>query len=319
MPPVASVVFATHNRAERLRALLRSLEEQTVPTDQFEVVVVDDGSSDHTAEVLADAEARGVLQLTAIRLQPGRGPAVARNAGWRAASTPFVAFTDDDCVATPVWLEAGLRAWDGDAERVVQGRTDPIPSELDREGPFTRTLRVRSLGPFFQTCNVMYPRALLERVGGFDEETFSVPGGEDCDLARRCFDTGAHAVFADDARVQHAVHELGPVAKLKVAWRWSETMRLYARHPAMRETLTYKVFWKKSHYLLVRALIGLVLPKRMRLLRAWCLAPIAPAYLERAQVEGQGKVWSAPYFLVHDAVELAAAVRGGVRYRTWVV
>ena len=123
------------------------------------------------------------------------------------------------------------------------------------------TLRVRSLGPFFQTCNVTYPRALLEEVGGFDEETFSVPGGEDCDLARRCFAAGADAVFAPDALVHHAVHELGPMGKLRVAWRWSETMRLYARHPAMRETLTYKIFWKKSHYLLVRAGLALVLPR----------------------------------------------------------
>jgi glycosyltransferase involved in cell wall biosynthesis len=323
MGPEVSVVFATHNRAGRLRALLDSLRASALDLSRFEVVVVDDGSSDDTPQVLAEAQARAdageLPTLRTLRLDPGRGPAVARNAGWRASRAPFVAFTDDDCVATPQWLPELLAAWGGDPARIVQGRTDPLPAELHREGPFTRTLRVHGLGPFFQTCNVAYPRALLERVDGFDEVTFSVPGGEDCDLAHRCFAAGGHAVFADAARVEHAVHELGPVRKLRVAWRWDETMRLYARHPAMRRTLVYGLFWKGSHYLLVRAAIGLLLPRRARLLRAWCLAPIAPVYLERAQGEGRGRLWSAPYFLVHDVVELVAAVRGGIRYRTPVV
>jgi GT2 family glycosyltransferase len=269
--------------------------------------------------VLAEAERAGGPRLTTLRLDPGRGPAAARNAGWREARAPVVAFTDDDCVATPGWLEAALEALDGSEARVVQGRTDPMPQELDREGPFSRTLRVRSLGPFYQTCNVIYPRSLLERVGGFDEETFTVPGGEDCDLAWRCFAAGAEPHFADAARVQHAVHELGPVGKLRVAWRWSETMRLYARHPGMRQTLIYRVFWKKSHYLLVRAALAAVLPRRWRVLRAWCLAPLVPVYVERAQNEGHGRLWSGPWFFVHDVVELVAAVRGGLRYRTWVI
>ena len=70
----------------------------------------------------------------------------------------------------------------------------------------------------------------------------------------------------------------------------------------------------------MRAAIGLLLPRRrwLRPLRFWCLAPIAPAYLERARNEG-GVVVAAPYFVLHDLVELVAVVRGAVRYRTFVV
>ena len=137
-------------------------------------------------------------------------------------------------------------------------------------------------------------------------------------MAWRCFARGVEPVFAPEAQVFHAVHELGPVGKLRVAWRWHETMRLYARYPALRRTLTYGVFWKKSHYHLVRAALALVLPRRLRGLRAWCVAPLAPAYLARAEAEG-GQRWAAPYFFVHDVVELAAVVRGAVRYRTPVI
>lgn len=317
--PIVSVVFATHDRAARLAALLESLRHQTLSNDRFEVIVVDDGSRDETPRVLAEQRARGGLDLAVIRLEHAAGPAVARNAGWRAARGAFVAFTDDDCTVAPGWLEAALAAWDGDPDRIVQGRTDPEPSELAREGPFSRTLRIHSLGPNYQTCNVHYPRALLERVGGFDEDTFTVPGGEDADLAWRCLDSGATSVFAPAAQVHHAVHELGPLGKLKVAWRWHETMRLFARHPAQRATLTYGVFWKKTHYLLVRAAIALLVPRRLRVLRTWCYWPLFPAYLQRARHEGGGRLWAAPYYVVHDVVELVAVLRGAIRYRTFVI
>ena len=313
-----SVVFATHNRARRLEALLASLREQT--RTGFQVVVVDDGSSDDTAQVLAAELERGELDLLVLSNDTARGPAIARDMGWRAARGDFIAFTDDDCRLTPGWLDAAVEAWDEVPDRLVQGRTDPDPDELDTEGAFSRTLRVRSLGPNYQTCNVHYPRALLERVDGFDTVTFTVPGGEDADLAWRCFAAGAHAAFAPEALALHAVHQLGPVGKIKVAWRWHETMRLYKRHKGLRSALTYRIFWKKSHYLLARAAVGLVLPRRPWLapLRFWCIGPLAPAYLERSRAEG-GSVALAPYFLVHDIVELAAVVRGAVRYRTLVV
>jgi glycosyltransferase involved in cell wall biosynthesis len=283
------------------------------------VVVVDDGSEDDTSAVLTAERERGDLDLHTLRNERPRGPAAARNAGWRAASAPFVAFTDDDCTVVPHWLEAGLAAWEGASERIVQGRTDPQPSEVAGEGPFTRTLRVHSLGPSYQTCNVFYPRALLEQVDGFDEETFTVPGGEDADLAWRCIEGGAESVFAPRAQAYHAVQYLGPLGKIKVAWRWHETMVIYARHAGIRETMTYRIFWKKSHYVLLRAGLGFLLPRRLRLLRWWFQWPVYTVYIERARGEGMGRLWSAPYFVVHDIVELIAAVRGAIRYRTPVL
>ncbi len=316
--PVVSVVFATHDRSGRLSALLASLRQQTLDRARFEVVVVDDGSSDDTPSVLAAELARGELDLRVLRNDRAHGPASARNSGWRAARGRLIAFTDDDCTATAGWLAAGLDAWGADDGRIVQGRTDPAPPESASEGPFSRTLRVHSLGPNYQTCNVFYPRALLERTGGFDARTFTVPGGEDADLAWRCLESGATSVFAPEAQVFHAVHQLGPVGKLRVAWRWDETMVLFARHPEQRATLTYGIFWKKSHYLLLRAALALLVPRRQRVLRTWLYWPLFGSYLRRAQDEG-GQPLAAPYFFLHDVVELGAVVRGAVRYRTLVI
>src|SRR4051812_19853042 len=103
--PAASVVVATHNRAELLARLTDALRAQS-DVDAFEVIVVDDGSADATPDVLRRIE-RSWPALRTIRLDENRGPATARNAGWRAATAPIVAFTDDDCVPQAGWL-AGL-------------------------------------------------------------------------------------------------------------------------------------------------------------------------------------------------------------------
>ncbi|MEA2352273.1 MAG: mycofactocin glycosyltransferase, partial [Thermoleophilaceae bacterium] len=88
----------TRDRAERLPVLLEALAAQTLARDRYEVVAVDDGSADDTPRVLAAADVDRV-----VRHERSRGPAAARNSGWRAASAPLVAFTDDDCRPEPGW------------------------------------------------------------------------------------------------------------------------------------------------------------------------------------------------------------------------
>jgi GT2 family glycosyltransferase len=303
--PRVSVVVATRDRPSRLAALLASLSAQTLR--DFEVVVVDDGS-------VREAEVPDAVRL--IRHAAPAGPSAARNAGWRAASAPYVAFTDDDCVASPGWLEALVAAARPDA--VVQGPVAPIPSEAGRLGPFSRSLWVDRLGPWFQAANVLYPRDLLERLGGFDAAAFPF-AGEDCDLAWRAFAAGAEPVWAPAASVHHAVNELGPAGSLRVAVRWGEAVQLVRRHPQLRrDALTYGLFWKGSHYLLVRALLALALPRLPRPLRLWLAAPYARHLLLRGSRDGGGPP-AAPWYALYDLVELAAVVRGAVRYRTAVL
>jgi len=317
--PDVSVVVATHDRAERLGALLGSLGRQTVAPGRLEVVVVDDGSSDATPEVLEREEARGDLSLRMIRRPRAGGPSAARNDGWRVARAPLVAFTDDDCVAEPGWLAALEGAARESPGAVVQGRTDPNPAELGDWGTFSRSLAVRRRGPWFQTCNILYPRELLERLGGFDASAYSGPGGEDTDLAWRALELGREAVYVDEARVLHAVSRLGPLGKLRVAWRWTETMRVFARHPELRRTQLHKrVFWKGSHYLLLRVLLATLLPRRLWLVRQWLALPYLWHLADRGRDEGGGLL-AAPYFAIHDLVELVAVARGALRYRVLVL
>lgn len=316
--PEISVVVSTRDRAERLAQLLESMRGQSLDRSAFELVVVDNGSDDSTPAVLERERQRGDLPLQVLTRERGDGPAAARNDGWRAARGALVAFTDDDCRADPGWLAALRDAARANPGAIVQGRTETAPEEAGRIGVFYRTVEVSELGPFFHTCNVAYPRELLERLGGFDDGTFArQPGGEDTDLAWRAIGEGAEAVFTGDARVFHAVNEFAPIEGLRFPLRWSDTMAVFARHPAMRSRLHRGIFWKRSHELLLRALLGLLLSRRFRpaILLAY---PYARNVLRRTA--GAGSPPShAPYLALQDAVELYATIRGALRHRVPVL
>jgi GT2 family glycosyltransferase len=175
---------------------------------------------------------------------------------------------------------------------------------------------VRELDPAFQTCNIAYRRDLLERIDGFDTATFGrQPGGEDCDLGWRAIEAGSQPVFAPEALVFHAVDDVGPRGKLRVASRWSTPMTAYARHPELRRsTFRFGIFWKHIHWLFFRALIGFCLPNRLYVLRNWLIYPYVQDIWARGRLEGGGPLL-APYYVLHDAVEIAAVARGGLRNR----
>lgn len=249
-----SVVVATRNRADRLRSLLDALDGQTVGRDSFEVVVINDGSTDSTARLI---DGRADLVITHER---ATGPAIARQAGWKAAAGDLIAFTDDDCRPEPDWLEHALAAHRHAPHSIVQGQTRPDPAEdsvIDE--PLARSIRVNDLGPFFQTCNVFYPRELLEAVDGFDP-TIPRPSVEDADLAMRALATGCGAVYAEDAIVNHAVEVQSLRAAIRGTKRWASLIPLVARHPALRKAFPWRGYvWRETHARLIIASLGVTL------------------------------------------------------------
>jgi glycosyltransferase involved in cell wall biosynthesis len=311
--PDVSVVISTKDRPERLARQLEALRAQTVAPERFEVIVVDDGSGRETAALL-EREAAAWPALRVIRRDVSAGPATGRNEGWRAAQAPLVAFTDDDCEAAPEWLGALLQAAETHPGAILQGRILPIPAEEASFGPFSHTIRIEELSRGFETANIAYPRALLERLGGFDAESYSKPGGEDTDLAWKAIGEGVQAVFVADALCHHAVLHLGPLGQLQRAMRWDESVLAYKRHPALRKTLYLRVFWSPLHFQMLRALIALALPRRLWWLRMWLAAPYVTHLVER-----RSGPLLAPYIVVRDGLEIATLVRGSLRYRTLVL
>lgn len=311
--PAISIVVPTRNRAGRLRALLASLAQQRA-APPFEVIVVDNGSQDDTLAAVAEADASVDAHVRAIHLPQPMGPAIARNRGWRSARGELVVFTDDDVVAQPGWLAAIAAAHARDPEAVVQGRTDPDPREIDRLSAFTRSQQASGPGPWFQTCNIAYPRALLERLGGFDE-SFWEAAGEDTDLGWRAVESGARVVYEPAALNWHAVHEAGVLALIRASQKWRLAVRNVARHPELRTALHRRVFWKPSHERLLLGLASVVAFRRLGLLG---LLPYL--VLQRTQHGSYaGTIAALPAHAALDSAEVVAMLRGSIEARTFVL
>jgi len=182
----ASVVIPVYNGAATLGDCLRALQSQLMSKDCFEVIVVDDGSSDATSEV---AESFGVRCVR----QPNGGAPSARNAGIRAATGRWIAFTDADCVPSRHWLAKLLKrveAPDGSARAfgaagTISGHASETPAarfvDLTRGLDAERHL-LHPRFPFAPSANVMYRREDLVAAGGFDERYATYDA---CDLHQR--------------------------------------------------------------------------------------------------------------------------------------
>ena len=318
-----SVVVATFQRADRLPLLVAGIAGQVEPGGldpaRIELIVIDDASSDDTQAVLAELAAHTPFALRAIRLDANQGPSAARNRGWRAAGSPVVAFTDDDCVPQPGWL-AALLAGIAAGNDIVQGRTEPDPAHLDEHGPFGRTMRVPHEEGYYETCNIAYRHEWLERLGGFDE-SFRI--AEDVDLAWRAIEAGARTAFADGALVHHAVFPSDWWAAARNVDRSDGLQRAFHRHPRARQHLGKRVFHRPAHpAALAAAAAGMALLARPRSPWRWLAAAVIGgryAWVVR-QVRHRPPrraQWVAvvPQALALDLYETAMFARASIRQR----
>jgi len=254
MMPRISVCVSTYPRAARLPELIAALEEQTLPPEEFDVIIVDNCSTDETKHMLADLAKTTRLDLRIGRTEQNRGPAPARNMAWQMSAAPVIAFTDDDCRPAPGWLEAGLQALEGSSDGIVQGRTLPDPRTTLKRWAVTQ--RIEGFTNRFETCNVFYRTDVLRATGGFDQDMPFF--GEDIILGWTARRQGVTATFAPEALVHHAVTHPGVGYYRRWATQHGNWATVIRRFPEMRrEVLWLRVFTKRRHAALVGAVVGI--------------------------------------------------------------
>ena len=233
----ATIQLCTYNRAALLERVLDACFEQTVGDGEYEIVLVDDGSSDDTPAVVERAKARANCALTVVS-QPNGGLAKARNAGVARASGERIIFIDDDVLPLPNFVEEHLRAAERRPAAVVRGGAIEVEN-LDDLPPPIWSIRNYS-GNFFWTTNVSVPLATIRAIGGFDE-SFSEYGWEDIDVGLRLRARGVKAIFHPAALVYHFKPRplAGSVEKmLRQSRAQARTAaRLVALHPNWRAYL----------------------------------------------------------------------------------
>jgi GT2 family glycosyltransferase len=224
MAPLVSVVVPTCGRPALLQRCLDALEAQTLPAGQFEIIIVDDTHS-------------------------RRGPAAARNKGWRTASGDVIAFTDDDTVPDPRWLERGLAAFAPGIDAVCGRLVMPIPTT-----PTDYERNESGLeGAEFVTANCFVRRAVLRSLGGFDE-SFRMPWREDSDLQFRLLEAGHRIVRAEDAVVVHPVRPAPWGVSVKQQKKVMFDALLFRKHPDLyRARIRRSPRW--DYYVVVGSLV----------------------------------------------------------------
>jgi GT2 family glycosyltransferase len=218
-----SVVIPVRNGADSIVPLLDSLSGQTLAADRFEVIVVDNDSSDGTAAVARACGATVVDEPIANRSR-------ARNAGAAAASADLIAFTDADCVADRRWLEALLASADTAplvAGEVVVSTSEP-PNRIERFESlwrFGQESWVREQG-WAATANLLVGKEAFEAIGGFDPTWRHI--GEDVDFCLRAARAGFELGWCGDAVVSHfAESRLKPMLKRSFLHGYSVNQAYY--------------------------------------------------------------------------------------------
>lgn len=316
--PEISVVVPTYRRSANLPRLVAALEAQTLDPSRFEVVVVDNGSGDDTASVLADLAARTPIRLVPVTIEVNEGPAKARNLGWRTATAPLVAFTDDDCVPRPTWLAQLLATAQATPDlAVLQGATlRPRGAPMPTIGTVYRETVAPS--PYFEGCNLVFPRAVLERTGGFDE---SFPfSGEDTAAGWAAVEDGGRWVFDETAVVEHDVTQRPLRWHLMMAWREGNLIDVAARHPSMRRQGFWRPWahrpWNVAYVGGVAATGAAVALRSPVPLLGW-LPWLVLRRLPRRPLGHALRVLG--WTFVHDAVVCAGMASGSLRNRTLVL
>jgi glycosyltransferase involved in cell wall biosynthesis len=197
--PVVSVIVPAHNAACHIDRLLSALVEQTL-TDPYEIIVVDDASTDATPQRVARWPT-----VRYVRADPRAGAYAARNRGLEAARGSILAFTDADCAPMPSWLARGVEALGAGIDLVAGGiETDlaarpSIAALVDSIRFLDQELYATVLG-YGATANLLARRSVFDRVGAFNERLRS---GGDREFGMRATDAGAVIRYAPQAVVRH--------------------------------------------------------------------------------------------------------------------
>jgi GT2 family glycosyltransferase len=206
-PLAASVVIPTRNRPKAVARCLDALAEQTLPSGFFEVLAVDDGSE--PALSLDPERWASKFELKLIR-QNNTGPAGARQRGVAEARGEFLAFTDDDCLPTPTWLEKLVAALRENPEAMIGGSTFnglkndlfAETSQLILEMVYEHFNRDPANSYFFASNNIALRRDRYFASGGFDPD-FVSPAAEDREFCDRWRMQRRPLLWNKDALIEH--------------------------------------------------------------------------------------------------------------------
>jgi GT2 family glycosyltransferase len=214
-PPVqVGVVIPAHNRSDLLEQCLASIAEQEFEDGEMEVIVCDDGSTENLAPLVDQFQGK-IPRIQLLRQVEARGPAAARNIGFRSSSAGIFVCLDSDIICGPNYFKRMVGALKMNPDWVAAEAT-----LLSRDGSSSILLDApENRGGTFPSGASAYRSEALERAGGFDEE-FLLPACEDADLAARLIQLGQYG-YVPEALAYHPARRVS----WGTHWRWRKHWR----------------------------------------------------------------------------------------------
>lgn len=222
--PIISVIVPIFNSSKTIKQLLMSLMNQSYTKDNYEIIIVDDGSTDETMEIVMTVVKKNSQPIIKIiSLEHNYGPATARNRGIMNAGGEIIAFTDADAIPEKDWLKELIEAFDDENVGGVRG-------EILTNDYLLFPLRLAPIGNGYKTCNIAYKREILNKVGLFDEK-FRHPFGEDGDIAHRILNKGFKIKDSPKAIVFHPIKKLNLRQVVRMAMLRRYDVLFFRKHP----------------------------------------------------------------------------------------
>ena len=258
-----SIIVPAKDEGDKIERCLRALQAQSTHRAHYEVILVDDGSTDQTAEVARSLDVQ-------VLSQANRGPASARNAGAKQAEGEMLLFTDADCEAAPDFVEKMYQALRDPLVAGAMGayrsrQTKLIPRFVQQEFAFKQK-RMETLKTInaVHTYAAAYRRDVFISNGGFDE-TYPIPSNEDQEFSYRLVEAGHRLVYVPEAIVYHQ-HDpnLRAYIRRKYLLGYWKTYTI-SKHRARLRGDTHTPFTQMLQILLMGAIflfsvVGILLP-----------------------------------------------------------
>lgn len=239
MSPFISVVIPTYNRPVLLLKCLEALTRQSYPVNRFEIIVVSDGPDETTSQAVAAFSQQQAVPIHMLALPAKRGPAAARNMGWKHSQAELIAFTDDDCLPEPQWLRAFSDVYRITGKRNIAMTGQTLVPRTNPPTDYEQTIADLEKAEFI-TANCATTRRALEMINGLDE-AFTMAWREDSDLQFQCIKHGIRIYPVRQACVTHPVRKASWGRCLHEEKKGMFDALLLKKHPELcREKLHFR-------------------------------------------------------------------------------
>lgn len=256
LPVNISVIIPTYRRPALLKKCLEALRGQTYWRTFYEVIVVSDGP-DSATEALVQRFAREHPDCAIFfhQLPAKKGPAAARNFGWKKSGGELIVFTDDDCIPDPCWLEEYAKLYHAEAGRFLAFTGKVVVPVSEKPTDYEKNVAHLATAAFI-TANCACSRAALDLTHGFDED-FPIAWREDSDLEFKLLEKQIPIIYVKEAAVCHPVREASWGVSVAEQRKSMFNALLFKKHPQFyRAKISPGPVW--TYYIIILATLAAV-------------------------------------------------------------